>query len=136
MCIIEADSQRAISICSGNVDVEFWNLVSCSRSQNAILKVMQCAIACIVEPVVSLLISRIIRLELSNISILRHPSHHRPMLSSLYYIITIADATVGWINTVRNLYFTETILAYYDICIICDELLLTNSDLVVEQKKL
>ncbi|KRX49364.1 hypothetical protein T05_8957 [Trichinella murrelli] len=107
---------------------------------------MQCAIACIMEPVVSLLISRIIRLELSNTSILRHPSHHRPMLSSLYYIITIADATVGWINTRlierycshinNNLYFTETILAYYDICIICDELLLTNSDLVVEQKKL
>ncbi|KRY22000.1 hypothetical protein T12_6050 [Trichinella patagoniensis] len=114
---------------------------------------MQCAIACIVEPVVSLLISRIIRLELSNISILGHPSHHRPMLSSLYYIVTIADATIGWINTVwynlmfcldqswltsaahinNDLYFTETILAYYDIC---DELLLTNSDLVVEQKKL
>ncbi|KRX23789.1 hypothetical protein T07_7001 [Trichinella nelsoni] len=77
------------------VETLMWNFgiwSAAQRSQNAISTFMQCAIACIVEPVVSLLISRVIRLELSNISILRHPSHHRPMLSSLSILANFSSS--------------------------------------------
>ncbi|KRX84672.1 hypothetical protein T06_14881 [Trichinella sp. T6] len=117
-----ADSQRAISICSGNVDVEFWNLVSCSRSQNAILKVMQmrnclhCGTSCVT---------------------FNKQNYSFGAEQHFYSQTSVSSSSNALFSHINNdLYFTETILADYDICIICDELLLTNSDLVVEQKKL
>ncbi|XP_003376444.1 conserved hypothetical protein [Trichinella spiralis] len=98
-----ADSHRAISICSGNVDVEVDNnfggkllaFTECSIKSHAMRNCLHCGTSCVTSNKQSYSFGAEQHFY-SQTSV----SSSSNALFSLYYIITIADA-LGWINTVR-----------------------------------